>query len=691
MLSIVGATETNLVSAAEQSVRFVFEGNQHLSPKVLQKAAAEELENYKQRGYRRSDIDDAAFQMTVAYRSRGYAFAEVDYRIDTGISPRRVVFAVSEGPLVIIERILFSGNQAVDADTLGRFFDSRQDRLVGKGKRLYIVSEIETARSQIRAYYLDNGFLDVDIDRPQVSFSSDRTSASIELTVSEGVQYIIEAVKITGDVVPAEDADLDAIRRELIGQTYTRRKNIILSSRTLNVYKNLGYAYATVDVSETLDHSGGDVVLDANVSAGPPVVIAAIDVRGNQDTREGFIRSRLRLQPGDRYSAVKERESFRELYRTGLFANVLLSLEPTDDHSRATLVVEVEEAPSLEFYVEPGWGSYEKLRLIVGLRERSLFGTGIILNPEGKVSQKAQSLSVRVIDPWFLNTDVNADFPVYYSRRQEPSFKRRDLGLGASFSRKLSEKWTVTTAYNLRRTDLSDVTPDAPDDVQDDDYSLGSVQAQGTYDTRNDLFFPTRGRRFYLASEYADPLLGGDINFLRLTGGVRHFFRLSKGTVLGLRYKTGWIIPGGQDIGLPISERFFNGGENTVRSYKESELGPKDLSGEPTGGYGYNVVNLEIRQRLYKNLIGTLFADFGNVSPNQSRVELGLPAYESNSEIVSDTLSEFFSGFKPGVGVGIQYLLPVGPLRFDFAYNPDYDAQRDQDEYVFHFSVGTAF
>jgi outer membrane protein assembly factor BamA len=119
--------------------------------------------------------------------------------------------------------------------------------------------------------------------------------------------------------------------------------------------------------------------------------------------------------------------------------------------------------------------------------------------------------------------------------------------------------------------------------------------------------------------QVAVEILGGSINLTRMTGGIRHFFSLARYTVLGVRYTTGLILPGQGEVTLPLSERFFNGGENTVRSFKESELGPRDPSGDPVGGYGFNVFNLELRQRLIGNLIGTMFLDYGNVSPNHFR------------------------------------------------------------------------
>jgi outer membrane translocation and assembly module TamA len=86
-----------------------------------------------------------------------------------------------------------------------------------------------------------------------------------------------------------------------------------------------------------------------------------------------------------------------------------------------------------------------------------------------------------------------------------------------------------------------------------------------------------------------------------------------------------------------------------------------------------------------------VFFDYGNVSPNRSREEQGKSPYDSRSDVISDTFNDFFKGFRPGVGFGFQYLLPVGPARIDFAFNPDRDSDRDEDLFVFHLSVGTAF
>jgi outer membrane protein assembly complex protein YaeT len=678
-------------SSDQTAYQVVFEGNQNLSSTKLRRSAVEELAAFEKQGLRRSDIDDAAYQMKLAYLQGGYAFAEVDYHIRKQPKPVKVTFLISEGPRVVIKEISFAGNQAADEKTLQQFFESRRRGIMQGSQLLFVESDMDRIRAQIEDLYLSKGFLNVQIFEPEISFSDDRKEAYITLSIHEGPQYHLREVNITGDRPEQIIPEIEKVRNELIDQPYVRRAKIFLRSRLLNVYQDAGYAYSQIDVNEKPGDTEGDILLEAGVNTGPLVTISEIDVRGNKETRQSFILGRLRFQPGDRYSKSKKHESFRALHRTGLFSKVDLSLEPLDDETSARLVVQVVEAASLEFYVEPGWGSYEKLRLKVGLRERSLLGTGIMLNPEAKISVKAQSLTLRFTDPWFLNRDITADLPMYYSYREEPSFTREDLGFGTYFSKDLSEPWKTTVGYNLRVTELSDVAPEALELVSRDDYNLGSIEAQVTYDTRDDIFFPLQGSRFFLAAERGDKLFGGDITFWRFTGGLRLFFRLLPATVLGMRYKSGLLIPGSDEIGLPISERFFNGGESTVRSYRESELGPQNVFGEPVGGYGYNVFNIELRQRIYGNFIGTLFVDVGNVAPNLSRSEQGLPPYTSSSDIISDTLDDFFSGMRPGVGIGLQYLLPIGPLRLDLAYNPDANEERGEDEYVIHFSVGTAF
>jgi outer membrane protein assembly factor BamA len=179
-------------------------------------------------------------------------------------------------------------------------------------------------------------------------------------------------------------------------------------------------------------------------------------------------------------------------------------------------------------------------------------------------------------------------------------------------------------------------------------------------------------------------VLGSEIAYFRFTTGTSHYFSMGRATVLALRYDTGFILPSRGQNTIPLGERFFTGGENTVRSFGQDELGPRDAGGEPIGGTAFNVLGAELRHQLRGPIIGTLFVDYGNLAPNEE-VVFGT----SQSELISATFSEYFRDMRPAVGAGLQYLLPVGPARLDVAYNPK--AREHENNYTIHFSVGMAF
>jgi len=668
-----------------------FQGNATKSAGKLRREAARELEAFEKQGQRPADIDDAAFQILIAYRKDGHAFAEVDYRIEKRTTHATVTFLITEGPRVLIRDISFSGNSTFDDDKLRAYFKKDRFGLLGKDELPFVRSQVETAVDEIRQVYLSEGYLDVRVAAPQFVFSEDRSRVNVDISIHEGLQYILREIDIREQNVAAAQNDLERLRREFIGKPYYNRKKLLIQAQLIEIFGNLGYPDADVEINRKAEAEPGQVVLEVLIRSGPLVTISEVAIRGDTRTRPGFIRNRIRLKPGDRYNLALQKDSFRDLYKTGIFSKVDFDLENKDDPAKRVLVVSVEEKPSKELFFEPGWGSYERLRLRMGFREKNLFGTGRIFGTQATGSLKAQSLAGNLADPFFLNTDVRADLTAFYNHRIEPSYTRNDIGLSFALTKSLAQDLTATAEYMLRKTDISDL--DVADEATnpDNNYGYASIRLQASYDTRNDLFFPTTGQRLHASVEQADQGLGSGINLTRLVGGARAFFHLARYTVLGLRYTSGILIPGRNEITLPIAERFFNGGENTVRSFKEQELGPTDLFDNPVGGYGFNVFNIELRQRLVGNLVGTLFFDYGNVAPNSTREKQGKEPYDSRSDVISDTVDDFFKDFRPGIGFGFQYLLPVGPARVDFAFNPDHDPDRDENSFVFHFSVGTAF
>lgn len=670
----------------------VFTGNQAFSEGRLRQVAAEELAALGHTDFPAATADDAAFQMEQAYKREGYAFATVSYRLSG--APEEVAtleFTVSEGAQVIVQGVEFTGNTAFDRDALLAFFEGESRDFLGLGKLLFVETEISAALSAIRDLYLSEGYSQALIGDPVFSYSEDRSRVTVHCAIQEGTRRTIAAVEFHGDTDSEGMGLLADLPEELIGKAYVPRRKLLLKSRVQEIYGNLGFPAAEVTVSDSAGVNFSQVRLDVTIVSGPKVKIAGIAIHGNERTTDAFIRSRLALQVGDMYSGDGKQASFRKLYRTGLFSRVAIELMDGSSPGEGVLEVTVQEAMAREVFVQGGWGSYELLRGSAGYQHNNIFGTGRVFGLEAGGSVKSVNVQANLTDPWLMGSDITAALPVYFRRREEPSFTREEVGGSLLFSRNFFGGVGVTLGYLYRESNIVELASTSLSEVSESSYTTASAKLQATTDSRNDIFFPTSGHKAFGAVEIADPSLGSGISFYRFNLGMRKFLPLSEKNTLGLRFDTGVILPGRDQLSIPIGERFFNGGENTVRSFKESQLGPKDLQGEPLGGDAFNVFAIELRHRLTERLAASLFFDYGNVSPNRTREENGEPPFTDRSEVIDATFADYFKGFRPGLGCGLLYLLPIGPARLDFAWNPDQDKERSEEGYLIHFSIGTAF
>ncbi|MDF1577424.1 MAG: outer membrane protein assembly factor BamA [Desulfurivibrionaceae bacterium] len=666
-------------------------GNHELSTETLQAVAAEELHDFRRAGFSSADADDAAYQMELVYRNLGYRFATVDYGVERPADGEPIlIFTVEEGVRVRLTEIVPVGNVDVPTETLLDFFTAQAAATPAGGKWL-VESSLTAAVDRIRNYYYTNGYLQAEVGAPQFTFSGDRSSVSVLVAIDEGSRFIVHDLDFTGELLPEVADDLAEIRETLVGRPYVPRQSVFLpKSRVIELYGNLGYPDARVEVARRDDPQAPAtaVVLEVLIDSGPRVTIAGLRITGNDKTEKEFIVSRLKLSPGEIYSTAKERASFSGLYRTGLFSLVRLSMVETEVPERRLLLVELEELPGRELSFELGWGSYELLRGKVEMRNRNFTGRGRILSASAAASLKSTDLSLGYSDPWLFGRDLVFDLPIYRRTRTEPSFDRTETGISTVLSKRFGEpRVGVSLAYLLRYTQQSSVSVDVRE--AGENYNFASVKLQASRDSRDDLFFPAAGYRSLVAVEITDQALGSSLAFVRFTTTNRFFYSVGLRTVLGVRYDTGFVVPTTEDLTLPLAERFFNGGAGTVRSFRESELGPKDpLTGDPLGGSAYNVFSLELRHRFKHNFGGSLFLDYGNVAPSGDRT---LDHAVSKSAFISATFGDYFSNFRAALGIGIQYILPVGPLRLDCAFNPAVDEAQREDEFTVHLTVGMAF
>lgn len=639
-----------------------FTGDTAVGTDELRQAAALELADLERRGFRRAEVDDAAFAMEEYLREQGHPFARVDYRYDPRGEVLYVTFQVLAGPRCRLAAIQVTGLAAFPRETVEALF-----RPEGEDTP-WVATRARSAAARLAALYRQAGYAEVRIQGPEVEFSPDRREALLHLAIREGPRFLVRRLDVEDPARALPPETAARIRRRFTGRPWTRRLEVALRLALEEALQERGHADARAEVETAAGAGPGDVLLRARLQPGPRVRVAALRITGNHRTSAAFVRSRLLLQPGDPWTLSGERESFRRLFATGLFRRLRLSLQ--GEGEERTLQVEVEEAPAREFELAPGWGSYEKARLGLAFRDRNFLGTGRTVRLASTVSLVGWDNLAGFTDPWLLGADLELDVPFFWRRRREPAFTGEEYGLAVQLRRPLATHLSLTGSWRLRRSTVRAVSAASIAAVPLEDGRVASLALEPRWDSRNDLFNPTSGMLAFLRGEVASAALGSRLEYARASGRVAGYLPLDEeaATVLALGVRGGAMTPIGATPAIPIQERFFTGGQDSVRGFEEGELGPLDASGLPVGGETFAVLNAELRRQLWGNLHGAAFVDAGNVG--------------------FDT-GDWFQGWRWTPGLGLRYLLPVGAVRLDLGVNPD--RRPGEEPWVLHLAVGMAF
>lgn len=654
-------------------VRVELRGDSAFSRRDALEIVEPDLERFAEGRGRKSDVDDAAYALEQALRERGHAEPRVDYRYDATSEPPVATFSIAAGPRVELVAVECAEPAPIPAAKLKAFF-GLDGGLFGGARQPYVEDEILSALEAIEAHLRAEGRLSASarIVRRDVVDGA----ATLHLAIIEGPVHRIAQVQVLeSGRLPIEPGALEGLRADFEGQVAVPRAGVALLAALEELVASRGWPDAKATIVER-KQEGESVSFVLALDPGPQVRVGEVRFEGLQHARESFVASRIELGSGAPWSRNAEQDSASALWRSGLFKKVDLApgagLVGEDGIETRDLLVSLEESPSIEYSVEPGLGSYEGAFLRLGARERNLFGTGRSLAVETHGSEKSLAGRVALQDPWTFGAATDAELAIHGERREEPSFERGDYGVSLLFTRRLSSVWSATVGVESRASILysSQIAAEDSELLQLDDLDIAELVLGGARDDRDNLYSPTDGSLTRAKLRFSDRAIFSEINWVRLDFARNDAFRLSDSLVLATSFRAGMVLPYGQDDEVPLQERYFNGGENTVRSFREGLLGPKDANGEPLGGEGWSVASIEARQRLQGRLEAALFVDAGTVASDvEDWIRFEQPSF--------------------GLGGGLRYMLPVGPVRLDGAWNPD--PREDESGGAVHLTVGLSF
>jgi outer membrane protein assembly complex protein YaeT len=644
-----------------EQVKVRFEGAAAFSERKLRSAIDEQLSRIRSEGLSRPNADDAAYYTAVFYHQNGYASAEVEWKL----APDLLVLTIREGKLVELGSTTLSGNASISSARLLSLLTSvTTTRMrLAESRVPYVEDELRMGANRIKELYASEGFLDVTLEPLEVSLSADGARADATLVIHEGKQYQFGSLRFRGDLAYGE-AKLREATQSLLEHSYSSARCLALQNLIEKFYLEKGHFDAQVEVSADPATADADahIPVTITVRTGPVYKFDGVDAQGTVRLREDWFQKRLAALQGQAYSPALLERKQQDLLSTGLFQS--LEITPVSrPGGLLNLRVQAHEAPARQVGLSLGYGTYEGALAGVRLSTLNLAGRGLPASIELNASQRALALETSLSNPWLFETRTEFVTRAFIRQRIELGYDKREVGGRVELSRRIVTPLRVATFGQLRTVEIT--AADIPaNQLGPSAYQIGSLGVSLSWDKRDSALNPSRG---WIASILTDTnTLDNGATFGRTAGRLAWHYPMPGDIRFATSARFGVITF--KDT-IPIDERYFLGGANTVRSFKEKEMGAPGNNAYPTGGSGYSLLNAETDFPLRKKLRGALFFDTGSLSTFGGQVPT--------------------SNFRSAVGMGVRYELPVGPVRLDVGVNPNRRAEEHWG--AVHLSFGMAF
>jgi outer membrane protein insertion porin family len=530
-----------------------------------------------------------------------------------------------------------------------------------------------TDLERLRRFYESRGYYravityDLDLDQERGLIT-----ARIRIREDEPVRIseidVAVTVKEPDQKPPPLPDELPVKRGDVFRETeYQQGEQTLRSSLA-----DSGYAHVQTQRKAEVDVDELQAQIQYGVQPGPVTFFGETEVKGAAAVQPEVILRELTYHAGEVYSLKKVAESREKLMALDLFGTVRVG--PAETQGAPVIlpmVVEVTEKPHKEIRLALGYSTEDQFRAQLEWRNLNFFGGARRLSIAAKYSSITTSGAFTFIQPHFLTDETRGSIKFNHDQEKEETYLRNATQLTPRvdhrFSRELTAFFGFRTEYD-QLNKISDATERALGDIRHRGFLIGPT-AGLVWNTSDDAFNPKKGHVLSLTIDQAGAIWGGQYSFFKMIGEAKKYIDIGWNTVLASRLKLGLADAIGSDKNYPIFERYFAGGEKSVRGYGRRRLGPLSASDDPLGGLSLVEGSVELRRPIWKELNGALFLDFGQVSKRAFDPPFGN--------------LQFSSGF------GVSYATPVGPLRFDVGF--PFKPPRGDRPWQIHFSIGAYF
>lgn len=641
----------------------------------------------------RSLVARAEQELKNQYLSRGLYGAKVTTTI-TPMDRNRVAiaFSVDEGSVSKIKKISFVGNKVFsDSDLLDQLKLSTSGWFSWYTKSdQYSKQKLSTDIESLRSFYLDRGYLQMQIESTQVSISPDKKDIFVTINLKEGDKYTVSDISVSGETLGMHDELLNLVSLKA-GDVYNGKELTDSTKRITDRLGNFGYAFAHANVNPIVDEKNKTVKLDILVDPGKRTYVRQVNISGNNKTRDEVIRREFRQYENSWYDGEKIKLSRDRVDRLGYFSNVNVDTpEVAGSDDQVDVNMRVEEKPTGNITLGAGFSQEDKLSLTGGISQENVFGSGNTLSLNVNTSKRYRTISISQTDPYFTDDGVSRTYDLY-TRTMRPSvyatadYRVRTNGGSVSFGVPFSEVDRVFFGIGLEDTQV-DTYGTSPTlyqqfvrDNSNNSSGIGKARGLGVpltvswqRDSRDSALAPTEGR-YQRANLEVSPF--ADLNYYKASYQHQYFKPLWDGKVI---LALNGEIDYGHGLGskpFPVFKNYYAGGIGSVRGFEGGSLGAnKDQYGDSMGGAS--------------RLLGSAEFQFAFPGAGQDRTLRWFTFFDAG-QVYAEGKPMQLSELRFSTGIGLSWLSPIGPLKISFG--KPLNAKPTDTKQAFQFQIGTGF
>ncbi len=617
----------------------------------------------------------------------------------TGKNEVEIVFKIDEGPKLRVGEVAFEGNTKLRDSTLRNAFKENKEHSIFAwitGKDSFKPNKLDEDLANVKKRLQEHGFMEATIGEPRIEditkrtiFFKKQTMKRIIIPIDPGYRYRVGEVNIEGNQIVNTKFLQDLIKLKK-GAVYSSKYREESVDDIREIYNDLGHLFAQTIPVENLDPKRKVVNVTFNIDEGEVAYLHRLEIKGNMYTKDKVIRREMLLYEGMRFSLALFKDSLLRMRQLGL---VEMEGEPDikfnpEDPTQVDVILRVKELQRNNIQFTAGYSGYEGTFVALSYSTVNFLGAGETLELSAQYGKRVKTYMFGFSEPYVFDLPLTLGFNIYDRFMIYPGlFDQRSRGIDLQASARVRGYWRTGLVYSFQKLKM-----DEPSISYDDyyynpysgyinpyyygaygvgKYNMSSITPTLYRNTVDSPLTPSRGTLYLASCKFAGGPLGGDIKLIKPTFEFTFYQPTWGEQRFGIHLEYSFLRSyGGSEI--PYWERFYLGGERSIRGYEIYSIGPRDENNRNLGGEKSLVMNAEYIIPVGGPIYSILFFDIGNAFARDEKIDFGNMYYSTGLEMRI---------FVPALRV---------PFRLIFSYN-NKKIYVDDSNFAFRFAIGTTF